>query len=84
MADVAVLQVGGTYYSSQGGIHINNKDSGMHDLRSVQISFLIDGPMKDLISCVWELLLERFMTLPNATLRQIVTLVRARPFSGLF
>ena len=52
MANVAVFQVGGTYYSAQGEIHINNKDSGMHsgNFRSVQMS-LIDGPlaMKDLI-----------------------------------
>ena len=44
---------GGTFSSmaAQGGFHVNNMDSesGMHDFRSVQISSLIDDPMKDFI-----------------------------------
>ena len=41
-----------TINSAQGDIHINNnKDSGMHDFRSVQKSVLIiDVSMKDFIS----------------------------------
>ena len=42
---------GGTFNSLavQGDFHNNNKDSGMHDFRSVQESILIDDPMKDFI-----------------------------------
>jgi hypothetical protein len=40
---------GGTFNSAQGDFHINNKDTGMHDFRSVQISILIDDPVKDFI-----------------------------------
>ena len=37
-----------TINSAQGDIHINNKDSGMHDFRSVQnLKILIDNPIKD-------------------------------------
>ena len=43
-----VVIQGGTFNSAQGDLHINNKDpeSGMHDLRSIQKSILIDDPMK--------------------------------------
>ena len=72
--------------SAQGDLHIHNRDSesGMHNSRSVQRSILIDYPMKVFTPWGWEFLLERFMTRVNATLRQIVTLIPARPFDRLF
>ena len=48
-----VIIHGGTFNSAQGSFHINNdsdKDLGMHDLRSVQKSILIDDPMKDFVT----------------------------------
>ena len=47
-----VIIHGGTFNSAQaqGDLHINNKDSGMHDFWSVQKSILIDDSMKDFMT----------------------------------
>ena len=45
-----VIIQGGIFNSAQADVHINNKDSGMHDFRSVQKSLHIDDLMKDFIS----------------------------------
>ena len=47
-----VIIHGGIFNSAQGDFHINNKDSGMYVLRSVQksIQVLIDDPIKDFVT----------------------------------
>jgi hypothetical protein len=84
MAHSSYLIIGGTIYSAQSGIHINNKDSGMQDFMSVQKSILIDDPMKDFKPLNLVFLMERFMTRPNAIRGQSVTLIPARPFDRIF
>ena len=81
-----VIIHGGTFNSAQGDFHIHNRnsESGMHDFKSVQKSILIDDSMKDFTFWDKEFLLVRFMTRQNATLRQIVILIPARSFDGLF
>ena len=78
-----VIIHGGTFVSAQGDVQINNKESGMHDFRSVQNDILIDDLMKGFISWDWEFLLERFMIRQNVPQRQIVILTPARPFDRL-
>ena len=45
-----VIIHGSTFNSAQGDLHINNKDSGMHDFRFVQKSILINDPIKDFVT----------------------------------
>ena len=80
-----VMIHGGTFISAQGDLHIHNGnlESGMHTFTFIQKSILIDD-VKDFISFDKEFLLEQFMTRPNATHRQIVTLIPARPFERSF
>ena len=78
---------GGIFNSGQGGLTINNGDLeyGMHDFMSVLKRILIDDPiMKGFIPLDKEFLSEQVMTRPNASRRQIVTLILARPFERLF
>ena len=81
-----VIIQGGTFNSVQGGLHIHNRysESGMYDFMSVLKRILIDEPMKDFIPWEKEFLLERFMTRPNASRHQIVTLIPAWPFDKLY
>ena len=77
--------INGSTFDRAQDFHIHNRDSesGMHDFRFIQKNIFINDQMKDLIIWNKEFLLERFMTQPNVSRRQIAILIPARPFDRL-